>query len=267
MKITAIIGKETYVVNLARPHDISIPIRFDGVQLSVFGSPPATSTPLKSGDFVGDVAAGGSCNCDITHFCAHTNGTHTECVGHITREPIFVTEMLQESFFPATLITVTPERADATSEAYEPTPQKNDFLITRSVLYAALVQADAAFLQALVIRTNPNDSGKPTRAYGEAMPPYFTADAIQFLLQQNVQHLIVDIPSIDRLADEGKLTNHHLFWEVPRGGSSASRRTVTELAYIDNAIADGRYVLNLCLAPMLADATPSRPLLYRITDR
>jgi arylformamidase len=99
------------------------------------------------------------------------------------------------------------------------------------------------------------------------MPPYFTADAMQFLLQQNVQHLIVDIPSIDRLADEGKLTNHHLFWQVPRGGSSASRRTVTELAYIDNTVPDGRYVLNLCLAPMLADATPSRPLLYRITDR
>jgi arylformamidase len=265
MEMMLRIAEKNYAVDLTAPHDISIAVRFSGEQLSVFGSPPATSVPLAAGNFLGDVSQGGSCNCDITHFCAHTNGTHTECVGHITREPIFVTEMLHESFFPATLITVTPERVDATSKHYETTPHADDFLITRRVLHAALANAKAAFLQALVIRTNPNDSGKQTRAYGEAMPPYFTADAIQFLLQQNVQHLIVDIPSIDRLADEGKLTNHHLFWEVPRGSSSASRRTVTELAYIDNAIADGRYLLNLCLAPMLADATPSRPLLYRVT--
>jgi hypothetical protein len=89
--------------------------------------PTGHQRAVESGDFVGDVSQGGSCNCDIIHFCAHTNGTHTECVGHITREPIFVTEMLRESFFPATLITVIPERADATSEAYEPTPQKHDF--------------------------------------------------------------------------------------------------------------------------------------------
>lgn len=267
MEMTLRLAGKNYAVDLSAPHDLSIPIRFDGAQLSVFGSPPASAMPLHAGEFVGDVTQGGSCNCNITHFCAHTNGTHTECVGHITREPIFVTEMLRESFFPATLITVTPEHATATTEAYEPTPQKDDLLITQNVLNAALANADTAFMTALIIRTNPNEIEKRTRAYGTTMPPYFTADAITFLLQQNLKHLLVDIPSIDRLADEGKLTNHHLFWEMKRGGSSASRRTVTELAYIDNSVPDGCYFLNLCLAPMLADATPSRPLLYRITDR
>jgi arylformamidase len=37
--------------------------------------------------------------------------------------------------------------------------------------------------------------------------------------------------------------------------------TVTELAFIDDSIADGQYLLNLQVAPFVADAAPSRPIL------
>jgi hypothetical protein len=37
------------------------------------------------------------------------------------------------------------------------------------------------------------------------------------------------------------------------------------LAFIDDAIADGHYLLNLQVAPFVADAAPSRPILLPLT--
>jgi hypothetical protein len=75
------------------------------------------------------------------------------------------------------------------------------------------------------------------------------------------------MPSIDRLDDEGKLTNHRLFWDVPRGSTNVERpsaKTVTELVYVPDAVPDGSYVLNLQVAAFTADAAPSGPVLYRV---
>jgi hypothetical protein len=41
-------------------------------------------------------------------------------------------------------------------------------------------------------------------------------------------------------------------------------RTVTELIYAPDPIPDGHYLLNLQVAPLLADAAPSRPVLYPV---
>jgi hypothetical protein len=40
--------------------------------------------------------------------------------------------------------------------------------------------------------------------------------------------------------------------------------TVTELAYIGQDVRDGLYMLNLQLAPIDGDATPSRPVLLAL---
>ena len=111
LQLTATLQDKRYSVNLNRPRDISIPVRFDGAQLSVFGAPPARRQPYATEGFVGDVRQGGSCNCDVCSFIPHTSGTHTECVGHIASVPIAVPDILQDSLIPVTLITVAPQAA------------------------------------------------------------------------------------------------------------------------------------------------------------
>ena len=102
--VSVSIGK--YKADLDRPLDISIPVKFGGEQLSAFGSPPAYREVYTAGKFVGDVRRGGSCNCEIFHFSPHLNGTHTECVGHITAARISVHEIMRGGLLAATLVTV-----------------------------------------------------------------------------------------------------------------------------------------------------------------
>jgi kynurenine formamidase len=244
-------------------------VRFDGPQLSVFGAPPARREAYAATGFVGDVRQGGSCNCDICSFVPHTSGTHTECVGHISRVPIAVHDILQDSLIPVTLITITPRSTSHTDETYDPALEPLDTLITRAALEQSLKGSDPAFLEGVVIRTTPNGPEKKTQDYARIRPAFFSMEGIRYLTELGVKHLLADIPSIDRLHDEGKLTNHHIFWEVPPGhhptaGQKPSLRTITELIYVADTIADGVYVLNLQVAPFMADASPSRPILFEL---
>ncbi|MEW6774496.1 MAG: hypothetical protein AB1304_10920 [Bacteroidota bacterium] len=79
------------------------------------------------------------------------------------------------------------------------------------------------------------------------------------MLSKNVLHLILDLPSIDKEKDEGKLEGHKTFWNYPE--EKYSLKTITELAYIPNSILDGWYFLNLQIAPIENDATPSSPVI------
>jgi arylformamidase len=248
-------------------YDISIPLRFNGVQPNAYGVPIATSTACEAGDLVGDTRRGGSCNFERYTFIPHCNGTHTECIGHITHDRISVLDCLKDVFIRALLVSVEPERAADSSESYSVPFESDDLLITKRSLVnsAASGSADG---QALVIRTLPNDESKKGRSYGEDMvPPYFTNEAIEFIIQCGFDHLLVDVPSIDRIFDEGKLSNHRTFWNVQPGGrevapDSRTSSTVTELIYVPDHVADGEYWLNLQIAPFVADATPSRPILF-----
>lgn len=271
LEITATLADIRYAVNLRQPRDISIPLRFDGARLRVFGAPLAHRQPYEAEGFVGDVHQGGSCNCDIYSFATHTSGTHTECVGHIASVPIAVHKILQESLIPATLITIAPRRADETRESYDPALRPDDMLITRAALERALHGRNPAFLEGVVIRTTPNGPVKMTQDYTGVAAPFFSIEAMRYLNEMGVRHLLADIPSADRMDDEGKLTNHHIFWDVPAGhhltdGHNPSRKTITELIYVPDDVADGVYVLNLQVAPILADASPSRPILYEVRN-
>ena len=69
--------------------------------------------------------------------------------------------------------------------------------------------------------------------------------------------------------DGGQLSAHREFFGLPSGERSltAARRpqcTITELAYIEDALADGAYFLSLQFAALGGDAIPSRPLLYPV---
>lgn len=250
--------------------DLSIPLRFNGPQPNAYGVGGAISNPVEAGDLVGDTRRGGSVNFEQYTFIPHCNGTHTECVGHITHERISVTNCLQDVFIPAFLVSVTPERSE----------NSDDLIITRKSLSEPGARATGpfdivgrSFDTALIIRTLPNDESKLTREYGEQhIPPYFTTDAMQFIVECGFKHLLVDLPSIDRIFDEGKLLNHRLFWNVEPGSFEVNaetriNNTITELIYVPSELADGEYLLNLQIAPFDSDCAPSRPILLKSNNR
>jgi hypothetical protein len=90
-------------------------------------------------------------------------------------------------------------------------------------------------------------------------------------VSRGIVHLIVDLPSIDRTHDDGKLTAHRIFFGLARGAvalASATRpaATVTELAFMPDELGDGSYLLQLQAPALGGDAVPSRPLLYRLQE-
>jgi arylformamidase len=250
-------------------HDLAIPVAFGDAQPVFFGAAPAAENVLRAGGFVGDVREGGSCNCSTYTITPHCNGTHTECVGHITKDRLSVLDALNTSLHVALLVTVAATPAHATSESSNPRPHAQDRLITRAALSAAASAAPIQKFSALVVRTLPNELGKRTRNYDVDPAPFFTAEAMHWIVERGVEHLVTDLPSLDRANDEGRLTTHRIFWNVPAGATKADRdtrtsATVTELAYIPDEIEDGAYLLSLQIAPFVADAAPSRPILIPI---
>ncbi len=254
--------------DLAIQHDISLPLSFDGPQPAFFAAPPATARALVAGTFRGEVARGGSCNCATYTVTPHCNGTHTECVGHVTSEPLAIRDIVMDGLLPARLLTVTPEPAGACAEIDPPPCESGDLIISRRSLAGLLAGSDDGDLPALVLRTQPNDRSKRARDYGTGTAPaYLSCAAARLLVSCSVRHLIVDLPSVDRSEDGGRLAAHRIFWGLDAGETKLkqARRadcTITELAYVDDSIPDGIYLLNLQIAPFAADAAPSRPMLY-----
>jgi len=251
MTITLDIDGQTRKYDASGPIDISIPLKFDGPQPNAFGVDAASASVL------GDTREGSSVNFERYTFIPHCNGTHTECVGHITDERNSVRDCLNDVFMPAVLVTVEPAKMDG------------EMLITAALLRAVVAVKSVRTPTALIVRTLPNDDSKLTRTYDHGnVPPYFTAEAMEYIVECGFKHLLVDLPSIDRLHDQGKLICHRIFWNVEPGRrevNDATRisSTITELIYIPNEVADGEYFLNLQIAPFEADCAPSRPIIMR----
>jgi kynurenine formamidase len=261
-------GREVRV-DFARPFDLSVELDFEGPQARHFGAPRASSQPYSVAGFSGSVASGASCNCESIMLIPHCNGTHTEGAGHLTLEPLHAHRLVPREPLPALLLSVEPVQCKETRESSDPRPQPQDRLVTRSALQAAW-PAELPFTpRAIVIRTLPNEPAKRTRDYTHTTPPYLTREAAQLLVERGIEHLVVDLPSIDRAHDEGRLTAHRLFFGLPPGDAALahaarSQCTITELAYVPDDAPDGYYLLQLQVPAINGDAVPSRPLLYRL---
>lgn len=235
-------------VDLSRPIDIALELNFDAKQPRHFGAPAATTEPFAVPGFSGAVATGASCNCNVVTLIPHCNGTHTECVGHLTPERYDAHRVVPRGLVPAVLITVDP--TETTQESTDPEPQAGDKLVTRAAL----------------ARDWPRDYEPRAAVIRTTGAAYLTREAAEFLVERNIEHLVVDLPSIDRAQDEGRLTAHRVFFGLaPRATSGAARprATVTELAHIPPDVPDGLYLLEIQTPAIAGDAVPSRPLLYR----
>ena len=103
-----------------------------------------------------------------------------------------------------------------------------------------------------------------TRKYSYTNPPYITEEAAIYLRNKNVEHLLIDLPSIDRERDNGELKAHHAFWNT--SGKLRMNATITEMIFVPNNVVDGTYLLNIQIAPFENDASPSKPVLYKTIE-
>jgi kynurenine formamidase len=243
---------KAYSVNFSKPIDISIPLSdADANPIAWYIEKPVIE-PVRFGDWVGKVSEGkSSTNFNNIFFNPHGHGTHTECLGHITRDFYSVNEHLKAFFFMAELVTITPYQ------------KGDDQVISKIQIQAALAGKTP---EAIVIRTMPNDRAKLSRKYSNTNPPYLDDAAAAFLREIGVMHLLIDLPSVDKEHDQGKLLAHKAFWNVTDvnvlNADARLDATITELIYVPDFIHDGSFLLNLQIASFENDASPSKPFLY-----
>ena len=256
------------LADLAAGASLARVLDFVGPQLRCFGAYPASSKPLMVGDFSGRVDRGASCNASVLSLTPHANGTHTEGIGHLTLERVDVQSLIPRRLLLATLLTIEPELAGDSTDSSSPAPRADDLLITRGAIERAWPAPPAPGLQAsaAVIRTLPNERDKFSEQRA-ASAPFLSREAVTWLVGQGIEHLVLDVPSADRSSDGGELTAHRIFFGLPAGSSSMPeaqrpRSTITELAFVDDALADGWYFLSLQSPAICGDAVPSRPVLY-----
>lgn len=239
-------------VDFSSPIDISIPLSNDKNNPRAWYVNPPVFEPVRENGWIGSVKEGGSVNFRNIIFNPHGHGTHTECLGHITKEVYSVNQRLKNFFFTCELISVTPQKIKNGEE--------DDWVITTAVLEKVLKNKKT---EALVVRTVPNHPDKKRKNYSASNPPYFDVECVALLLELGVKHLLIDLPSVDRESDNGVLAFHYAFWEVPNHPNH--ERTITEMVYVPNTVKDGTYLLNLQVAPFENDAAPSRPVLYSMS--
>lgn len=253
MKTTISHNGQTFEIDLSKPIDISIPLtNTDANPIAWYIEKPEIE-PVQFGDWIGKVSEGSSTNFNTIFFNPHGHGTHTECLGHITREFYSINQCLKQFFFTAELLSISPEEIG------------EDRIITKSQIELVL---NGKTPEAIVIRTLPNLESKKHQNYSKTNPPYLAEEAATYIREIGIQHLLIDLPSVDREEDEGKLLAHKAFWNVKNvtklNPDARLSCTITEMIYVEDAISDGSYILNLQIASFENDASPSKPILYKI---
>jgi kynurenine formamidase len=238
--------EKTFKVDLTQPIDISLPLKDGNDNPNAWYVPDVKMEAVVMGDWVGEVKKGGSVNFFNIFFNPHGHGTHTECVGHISKEKESINECVKTYFFTTQLISI------------EPTQQEGDLIITR----AQIEQVIEPQTESIIIRTLPNGKDKKNKAYSNTNPPYLEKEAADLLRELDIKHLLIDLPSVDKEQDGGALAAHHAFWNYPN--NTRMDCSITELIYVPSSITDGHYLLNLSFAPFHNDASPSRPTLYAL---
>lgn len=241
---------QKFRIDLSKPLDISIPLRASKDNVNAWYISEPKIEPVQLGDWIGNIEKGANVNFNNIHFNPHAHGTHTECIGHITEEFHSINQNLKQFFFTAEVISTAPEK------------YFKDTVISKLQIESLLKSNKP---EALVIRTMPNMKEKKNRHYSETNWTYLLEDAMNFIREKGIKHILIDLPSVDREHDGGKLISHKAFWDFD--GNRRMDCTITEFIYVPNKVKDGSYMLNLQIAPFENDASPSKPVLYKILEQ
>jgi len=258
LAIKVVVNENVYDVVLPGI-DASIEQSFLENQPVHFGAAKATATPLIAGSFIGDTNVGGSCNVSQLVMVPHCNGTHTETVAHLEKDSPSPHELIDQPFYPSFLLTIKPTD-DLRGETY-PSFVPGDLVITAQEIQKNLKECQNFIAGgALLFRTLDNSEQKKICRWEIDRPsPYFTREAMAFIGQMPIKHLIVDFPSIDRSQDGGQLLNHRDFFQD-------RSRTITEMAFFPSKLADGFGLVSLGVPLFRIDAVPSRIIVYQLKD-
>lgn len=233
---------KNYLVRLQDGVSLTIPIA-PGKHPRAWYAAPFSIEPVVMGDWVGEVSRGAPVNFRNVQLNPHGHGTHTESLAHITQTPLAANEAVPSPWLVACLCSVEPKHIEG------------DRIILPEQLQEKWQKA-----QALVIRTLPNPLDKQTQDYSGANPCYLHPDCGPWLVQHEVEHLLLDLPSVDREQDQGLLSVHHSFWGLPN--HPRSHCSITEMIFVPDQLPDGLYLLHLPVLPWLNDAAPSMPCLF-----
>ncbi len=244
-----------FQIDFSKPIDISIPLsNTDENPIAWYLDKPIIE-PVKNGDWIGKVSSGkSSTNFNNIFFNPHGHGTHTECLGHITREFYSINDCLKQFFLMAELISIESKIVG------------EDLVINKNQIEFLLKDKKS---EALIIRTLPNKIDKLSKRYSNTNPPYLSEEAAIYIREIGIKHLLIDLPSVDKEHDEGKLLAHKAFWNVKNvdilNKDARLDCTITEMIFVDDKILDGNYLLNLQIVNFVNDASPSKPILYKIS--
>lgn len=245
--------------------------------------------PYQSDTFVANVAQGGSVNCEYIRFCAHGNGTHTECFGHVSKQFYSVQNVKMPFLMLAQIVTVTVDINPIEHELHEfkqdqerthnsfaklaglevKSSEKKQSKILYPVEQLPFHTIDFSRITALIIRVNFSlqfmvQNNLDGKNFSGKNPPFFTPTLIRYLKSKGIQHLLTNLPSIDPENDDGKLQAHLAFWGMENRESIPlyPNDTITEFCNIPDHIKDGLYWLHIGLSPFESDAVPSMPILF-----
>jgi len=240
---------EAYVWNMDQPIDITREIDpIGGRYTRCFYAPSPEAYPLSYGDTTLSTAQGAPVNSYNLQINIHGTGTHTETVRHISSEGPMLISAMKQFLHVAQLIIITPERIE------------EDLVVTRALLEAA--QIDASIVS-LVVKTTKTDQVGEVHDFSGTNPPYFHPDAIAYLVDLGIAHLVVDLPSVDREEDGGKVLSHKTFW-AKSVSTHRENCTITELVFIPESLDPGLYLLSISPVKLNLDAAMSRVILYQL---
>ena len=200
---------------------------------------------FKSEAFVGSLTAGGSVNCERISFYPHASSTHTECALHVLPVDFDMRSIQIPVLQMCKIFSVQPSQIG------------EDSCIDMKAIEAL---NNLENFEAIVFRTLPNEADKCSENYSGNNPVYFDPEVLSYLQNLGFKHILTDLPSIDKESDEGRLAAHKNWFLVD--GKAPANRTITEVIYVPNSIADGNYVLNIQVPKIETDAVPSRILVY-----
>ena len=250
MNIEFSIKDKKFRVDLSNPIDISIPIKEGDENPNCYWATDVNFKTIVAGDFIGSVAQGGTVNYKEVTLTPHGNGTHTETYGHLTADKsATIHNLIKGIYCNAELITLIPEHLE----------NGDQLLSIDSFLASRKFETDA-----VIIRTQPNDDQKKLKKYSGTNPPYLDHKITEYLNKTGVKHLLIDLPSVDREIDGGALLAHRAFWGLP--DNVRKDCTITELIYVPDSIPDGLYLINVQTINIDLDASPSRPLLFKVEE-
>ena len=235
------------------PIDLSVPVNPHSGLPRAWYKGPATAEPVRSDGWTGSVAEGGKVNFRDITFNPHAHGTHTETREHI-RDAFRPIDALARSgglpfLMPAVLVDALPHQ--------HPSEQGDDWIVSLDTLASTIEDIQRWAPTAILLRCT---TGDVHRDWSNSNPPHLEAGFAERLVDLGIEHLLIDLPSVDREIDGGVLRAHNAFF-----GSDPTTRpnaTISELLCIPQGACAGLGLLAMQVSPFVNDAAPSRPVWF-----